>query len=63
MGWGLRAQIAELEAHITVLNAHIEFQRHSVKWWQERAMALNTKMQELEQALAAERRKQQKEDA
>ena len=61
MGLGLRAQITELEAHAKVLNDHIAFQREALLWWQDQAFALRTKVQELGQALAKERRKQ-KED-
>ena len=63
MGWGLRAQITELEAHVKTLNAHIDFQREALLWWQDRATALHAKMRELEQALAKERRAQLKGDA
>ena len=63
MSWGLRAQITELEAHVKMLNDHIDFQREALLWWQGKATALHTKTRELEQALAQERRTPQKEDA
>ena len=63
MGWGLRAQITELETHIKALNEHLDFQREALLWWQDRALALHAKMRELEHALAKERQNQQKEDS
>ena len=62
MDWGLRDQIAELNACVTMLNAHVDFQHEAINWWQDQAIALYAKVQELNQTLAEEWRAQQEDN-
>ena len=59
MNWGLQDQLTELEACVKMLNEHVDFQHEALLWWQDRAIALYRKVQELDQTLAEERRAHQ----